>query len=219
MTERDKAVNNANNKNSEATLEAAERRAAGAAQALDARLSGPLAPLEKSLDDAFGEKASYQLPKEFKELLVKLAPWFAIIGGVLGLVSAYQLWRAAHYVNEWVDSVNRITEGLGVRVPGQTPTLGVMFWLSIATIVIVAILSLLAFPGLKERKKVGWNLMFYALLVNIAHSIATLFYDGDRFGSFIMTVLVSLAGLYILFQLRAHYVAAPARVAPAATKK
>lgn len=206
MAESKKTAGNANNKNTTTTVEGAERRAASAAMALDARLSGPLAPLEKSLNDAFGEKASYQLPKEFKELLVKLAPWFALIGGVLGAFSAYNLWRAAHYVNQWTESVNRFSESFGVRVPVTEPTLGPAFWLSIASIVIVAILSLLAFPGLKDRKKVGWNLMFYALLVNIAHSIITLFGSGDKLGAFMVTVLASLIGFYILFQLRSYYV-------------
>lgn len=207
MAESKKTAGNAKNKNTGATVESAERHAANAAKALDSKLSGPLAPLEKSLDDAFGEKASYQLPKEFKQLLVKLAPWFALIGGILGIISAYNLWRAAHRADEILESARRFTEGFGIDIPTQDTSLGVMFWLSIASIVIVAILSLLAFPGLKERKKVGWNLMFYALLVNIAHSVVTLFDDGDNLGAFIMTVLFSLAGLYVLFQLRSYYIA------------
>ena len=204
MAEQNKTSNNTTN--SSAATATAEQHARNAASALDARLSGPLAPLEKSLNDAFGEKASYQLPKELKELIVKFAPWLALIGGALSIFSAYGIWEATRRVNQWAVTANQWAESLGVDAPVRTAELNFSTGLSIVVMLVVAVLSLLAFPGLKDRKKVGWNLLFYGLLVNIAHSIITLFTDNYSMGSFVMTLVISAIGLYFLFQLRSYYV-------------
>lgn len=204
MAEQNKTSNNTTN--SGAATKSAEQHARNAASALDARLSGPLAPLEKSLNDAFGEKASYQLPKELKELIVKFAPWLALIGGALSLFSAYGIWEATRRVNQWAVTANQWAESLGVDAPVRTAELNFTTGLSIVVMIVVAALSLLAFPGLKDRKKIGWNLLFYGLLVNIAHSIITLFTDNYSMGSFVMTIVISAIGLYFLFQLRSYYI-------------
>lgn len=186
--------------------QAAERHAAGAAHALDTKLSGPLAPLESALDDVFGKKASYQLPKDIKNLLVTLAPWLALIGGVLGVFSAYNMWKWAHRANQAIETFNTMLGGaLKDIVPKQDVSLGLMFWLSIAMTLLFAVLALLAFPGLKAQKKVGWNLMFYSLIANVAYGVVSLFYSGGGFGTFGMAVISSVIGTYILFQVREHY--------------
>jgi hypothetical protein len=194
-------------KKTEAPADAAERHASDAAHKLDAKLSGPLAPLETALNDIFGEKASVQLPKNIKDLLVQIAPWLALISAVLGVVSAFSLWQAAHYVNEFNESLNRWTESYGVRVPAGDVELGLMFWLSIIMTLVFAALALLAFPGLKARKKVGWNLMFYSLIANVAYGVVSLFYSGGGASSFVGALIGSAIGAYILFQIRSHYLA------------
>lgn len=200
MADTEKTSNNT--KDTEATVDAAQRHADNAAHALDAKLSGPLAPLEEALDGIFGEKASFQLPKGIKETLVKVAPWLALIGGILGILSAYNLWRWAHRVNEITDSLNYAFGGL---VPQQSGDLGLMFWLSIVATLLFSVLALLAFPGLRAKKKVGWNLMFYSMLANIAYGIVSLFYSGGGAGSLLMSLIVSAIGFYILFQVRSQY--------------
>lgn len=174
MTEANKASNDKTG-NAQTKTEAAEQRAASAAHALDARLSGPLAPLESALNDAFGEKATYQLPKEFKELLVKIAPWLALISGVLGLLTAFNLWQFANRVNRWRDAID---QSIGAWIPVEDTRLELTFWFAIVAILLFSVLALLAFPGLKSQKKVGWNLMFYSMIASIAYSIVSLFYSG-----------------------------------------
>jgi amino acid transporter len=180
-----------------------EDRAHNAASAISAKFSGPLAPLEKSLNDVFGEKAPYKIPKNGRDFLVKIAPWLSLAGGAFGIISAIGLWRAAHYVNQWVDYANRLSASLGG--PAQANKLGLFFWLSLVSLVIFALLSLLAFPGLKAKKKIGWNLMFYSAIASLVFSVVSLFYDGGGFGSFISTAIGTVLGLYILFQVRSHY--------------
>lgn len=203
MADTQNSSGNENNKNE--AFDSAERRANDAANRLDAKLSGPLAPLEKSLDDVFGSKAQYQLPENIKKVLVDIAPWLALVGGVLGILSAYNIWAWAHRANQTLDSLNRL---YGDMVPRQTVELGLMFWVSIVMTLVFAALALLAFPGLKAKKKVGWNLMFYSMIANIAYGIVSLFYDGGGLGNLLSSLIVSAIGLYILFQVRSHYLLA-----------
>ncbi len=181
----------------------AEQKAEGAASAISAKFSGPLAPLEKSLDGVLGEKAPYKLPGNARETLVKIAPWLSLAGGVFGIISAIGLWRAAHYVNQWVDVANQLSASFGVSA--QTPRLGLTFWLSLVMLVVFSALAFLAFPGLKAKKKTGWNLMFYSALANVGYAVISLFYDGGGFGSFFGAAVGSVLGLYLLFQVRSHY--------------
>jgi hypothetical protein len=180
----------------------AAHRANGAASALDARLSGPLAPLEKSLDDIFGSKASYQLPVGFKDFLVKVAPWLSLASGIFGLLSALSLWRLATSVNEFVDYANELSAAYGGTV--QTRDTGVLLWVSLAMIVLFSVLAFLAFPGLRARKKTGWNIMFYSMLASVLYSIVSMFYYGG-FGSLLGSLIGTAIGLFLLFQVRSRY--------------
>ena len=45
--------------------------------------------LEGSLNEVFGKNAP-ALPKGFKDFLVKIAPWLSLIGGLFGLLGAWQ---------------------------------------------------------------------------------------------------------------------------------
>ncbi len=155
------------------------------------------------MNDLFGEKAPYKLPENARKTLVKIAPWLSLAGGVLGILSAAGLWRAAHYVNEWVDVTNRLSANFGVAA--QTPKLGVTFWLSLVMLVIFSALAFLAFPGLKARKKTGWDLMFYSSLASAVYGVVSLFYDGGGFGSLLGALLGATISMYLLFQVRGHY--------------
>lgn len=188
---------------SEKNTTSAEAKANEAANAISAKFSGPLAPLEKSLNEVLGEKAPYKIPKNGREFLVKIAPWLSLAGGIVGIISAAGLWRAAHYVNQWVDYANRLSASIGG--PTQGNRLGVFFWLSLIALVGFSLLSLLAFPGLKAKKKTGWNLMFLSSLASFVYAVVSLFYDGGGFGSFAGTAIGTVLGLYLLFQVRSYY--------------
>ncbi len=194
MAETDKTSNKKSA--NEATFKTAERHASHAANKLDAKLSGPLAPLENALDGVFGSKSPYQLPTDMKDLFVKIVPWLSLIAGILGFLSAISLWRMAHYLNI------SIVEGMSDYI---TPQLNLAFWLSLLLTLAFSVLALMAFPGLKAMKKVGWNLMFYSMLANIAYGIASLFYSNGGVFGLISALIMSAIGFYILFQIRNRY--------------
>lgn len=168
-----------------------------------ATFTGPLAPVEKALDGVLGENAPFKIPENGRKTLVKLAPWLALVSGIFGLLAALGLWRAAHYVNQWVDYANRISATYGGAT--QTDKLGVFFWISLVALLGFAVLALAAFSGLKARKKVGWDLMFYSAAANVIYGFVSIFYAPAGISSFFGTILATVVGLYLLFQIRGHY--------------
>lgn len=175
-----------------------------AASAISAKLSGPLAPLEKKLDEVLGEKAPVQLPKNGREWIVKYSPWISLIIGIFGLLAAVGLWQAAHRVNQLVDFANELSATYGTQSVATTH-LGISFWLSLLLLVLTSVIAIVAFSGLKARKKIGWNLLFYSTLLNFVYGIVSLFYDGGGLSSLIGSLIGTTIGLYFLFQIRSYY--------------
>jgi hypothetical protein len=171
-------------------------------------------PLEKSLDNLFVKNAPV-LPASVKKMLVEWLPWINLVFGVLTLWSAYWIWHWAHTANSLVDYANQLSAAYG-GPKVASDRLSVMVWFALIVMVVEALLFIAAFPATRDRKKSGWDLMFYAMLVNIAYAVVVLFTDYGGVGSFIWSLVLSAAGLYLLFQIRASY--AKGKV-PATVKK
>jgi hypothetical protein len=71
--------------------------------------------------------------------------------------------------------------------------------------VVSAVLLLGAVSPLKNRRKQGWNLVFYSTLVSLALGIFYLFVDGYGFGSLVGYLIGALIGWYFLFQTRSQF--------------
>jgi hypothetical protein len=140
--------------------------------------------LEKMLDEYLVKKAP-ALPANFKEILVKFAPYLAIIGVVLGVPALLTLLGASALLSS---SMYYAAYGAG---------LGYMYYVSIAFMIASLVLEGLAIPGLFARKKSAWNLMFYATLVSALSSLV-----NQSWGGLIIGTLISL---YLLFQVRSYY--------------
>ncbi len=158
--------------------------------------------LEAGLDGAF--KGVPSLPEKAKDVIVQWLPWINLILGVLALWAAYSLWRWADVANNLVNYANELSRALGgTGVSVDRFTTGV--WIAIAVLVVEALLYIAAFPGTRDRKKSGWNLLFYALLVNIVYGIVVLFTDYGGVGNFLGYLIGSVIGLYFLFQIKPKY--------------
>lgn len=158
---------------------------------------------EKSLDDIFVKKAP-KLPESAKKFIVQYLPWINLALGVLTLWAAWGLWNWAHIANAWVDYANTISRVYGTgNVVGDRLTLGI--WLSLIVLAVEAVLYIAAFPGTKAKKKSGWNLLFYALIVNVAYSVVLLFTAYGGFGNLLGGLIGTAIGLYFLFQIRSSY--------------
>ena len=137
-------------------------------------------PLEKELRDLFAKFPAF--PESLIDILVTLAPWLCLLGGILGLLGLLSLVGVS---GAWA---------IGLGAYGST-------WAYYASVIggaVVAVLYILAFTPLRTQKKRGWNLLYYAFLLNLLIQLVT-------FHIFAL-ILGFLIGGWILFQIRPKYV-------------
>lgn len=138
-------------------------------------------PLEKELRDLFAKFPAF--PESLIDILVTIAPWLAVIGGILGLLGLLSLLGLdAAFVGT-----------LGVGAYGSSWR----FYVSIIGGAIAAVLYIMAFTPLRAQKKRGWDLMYYAFLLNMAINLITF--------SIFALIISFLIGGWILFQVRPKY--------------
>lgn len=139
--------------------------------------------LEKTLEPYFTSKAPFQIPKDIKELLVKLAPYLVIIFVVLSLPAIFALFGLSALLTPFM--------------MGVSYTMGPLWWVSTALIAVSVVLEALAIPGLFARTMQGWRYVFYAQLVSILASVLQM--------NLIGAIISALIGFYILFQVKEMY--------------
>ncbi len=159
--------------------------------------------LEKSLANIF-IKSAPALPAKAKKVLVEWLPWINLVIGILTLLSVYWLWHWAHVANSLVDYANQLSQAFGGNTIA-THRLTAGLWLALIVLAVEAVLYLMAFSPLKAHRKAGWNLLFYAGLVNILYGLVLLFTDYGGVGNFISALIGSAIGFYLLFQVREAY--------------
>lgn len=125
------------------------------------------------------------LPKNFQEVLVKIAPWVALIFGILGVLAGI----AGLGVMTAISPLAALGGVGGVRAAGS----GIL-----AAVLLIASsgLMLVAFPGLKSGKISGWNMFFWSEVVTIVSSVLAFSLSG---------IVFDLIGFYLLFQIKRYY--------------
>lgn len=139
-------------------------------------------PLEKELRDLFAKFPAF--PDSVVELLVTLAPWLALIGAFFGLMAFLGLVGLGSFATAL---------SIGTASYGSVWQM----WIGIIGVGIAAVIYILAFTSLRQRKIKGWNLMYYAFLLNLLISLLTFNIVG--------LILSFLIGGWILFQVRPKY--------------
>jgi len=157
----------------------------------------------KSLEDwlAGVYKGSPKLSAGAKKSIVGIWPWVALIFGIIQLLAAWELWHWGHAVNNVVNTLNAY---YGTTI-GHVNDLNIFYWISFAMLLVEAIMLLVAFPKLRAAQKSGWNLLFYAALLNFVYGVFSAFNNYGGLGSLIVQVIVTAVVLYFLFQIRDHY--------------
>ena len=144
-----------------------------------------LTQLEDTLNEYFGKKAP-AMPENIKEIIVKLAPFLAILGVILSLPAVFLLLGLGGLAT-------MMSPFGGMQAMTTIPTM----WLSIVLLIPVVVLEILAIPGLFARTKQGWKYMYWAELISIVSSIAQF--------NIIGAVIGALIGFYLLFQVKNLY--------------
>ena len=179
-------------------------------------MSALLEPIEKSLNDLFVKQAP-ELPSNAKKAIVVYLPWINLILGLLTLYSVYVIWHWAHTVNSLINYANSISAAYDAP-PIATNRLSFGIWLGLIVLAVEALLYIAAFPATRDRKKSGWDLVFYAFLLNVAYGLVIMFTSYGGVGSFIWSLIGSAIGFYFLFQIRDSYTAGARRTRPVAKK-
>lgn len=145
-------------------------------------------------------KSTPKLKDGSKKSIVNAWPIVALIFGVLQLWAVWGLWHWGHNLNKVVNSLNAyLGANLGVQ------RLNIFYWISLVVLAADALLLLMAYPGLKNRLKSGWNFLFYGALLNALYGVFSTFNNYGGVGSLAVQLIVSAIVLYFLFQIRDQY--------------
>jgi hypothetical protein len=168
-----------------------------------------LQPLENSLDDLFVKQAP-ELPLNGKKALVQYLPWISLFLGLISLWTVYVLWHWAHLANNLINYANSISAAYGgPMISNNRLSFGI--WVGLTVLAVEALLYIAAYPGLRDRKKSGWDLLFYGLIINVVYGVVIAFTSYGGVGNLIWTLLGSAIGFYFLFQIRGSYKGARAK--------
>lgn len=146
-------------------------------------------------------KGAPKMPDSSKESLVKAWPWIAVIFGVLQLMVAKGLWDVVRLFDK-VNSVFGAWLGTAYVYGGKDKF---FVYLSLITLVVDAVILLMAFPKLQKRAKAGWDLVFLGALLNVLYSVFNFFVYGRGMGDFLSALIGSTIGFYLLYQVKDKY--------------
>lgn len=127
------------------------------------------------------------LPKNWREVLVKITPILALIFGILGILVGI----GGLGVLTVFSPLSVLGGAAGVSSYGTGFIAAIIYLL--ASIVLLA-----AYPGTKARKYSGWKLLFWSETANLLGGIIGM-------TSIISAIIGALIGFYILFQIRSYY--------------
>src|SRR3989344_1484827 len=142
--------------------------------------------LEVTLEEYLGEKAP-QLPKNWKEALVKFAPYLTIIGVIFGVMGFLALLG--------LGTVLVPLGTIGGMMTGQ-PFVGFGYVTNIVFLGLTVLLEGLAVPGLFSRSKKAWTYLYWGALVGIVQNVVSFNVGG--------LVIGGLLSLYFLFQVKEY---------------
>lgn len=145
-----------------------------------------------------------QMPESSRKGLAGAFWWVALVLGILQLWGAWSLWNLAHYMDNINRAADYVNDYFGYQVVDNS--LNFFYYLAVIFIVAEAVILLLAAPNLKAWKKVGWNLLFISVLLNVAYGFVRMFsHVGGGFGSFLWGLIVAAAVGYFVFQVRDYF--------------
>lgn len=143
--------------------------------------------LEDVLEEYLGKRAP-QLPKQWKEIIVKFAPYMAIVGVVLGIPGFLALLG--------VGTVLAPLGFLGGMMTGR-PFMGFSFVINVIFFGVMIVLEGLAVPGLFSRSKKAWTFLYWSALVGVVQNIVSFNVGG--------LIIGGLLSMYFLFQVKEYY--------------
>jgi len=143
---------------------------------------GMLSQLESQLELYLVDKAP-AIPKEWKELMVKIAPWLTLVMAILALPAILAVLGLGAFVLPF--------SYMGGFRAGAGFTISWIFSLAVLA------LDIMAIPGLFKRSRQAWYLLYYAALLGAVQSLISFNLGG--------LIIGTLLSLYLLFQVKEYY--------------
>lgn len=137
--------------------------------------------LQSMLEEWF--KKLPPLPANAVDGLYKIAPWIALVFGVIGVLGSLSGFGALTFLAP-------------LAAMGGASNYYPLGIISTAGWLVSSVLMLLAFTGLKDGKMSGWNLLFWSEVVSVVASLVAF-----SLGSIVGAVI----GFYLLFQIKPKY--------------
>lgn len=148
------------------------------------------------------QKLSFHLPAGFQKWLAENVWWIVIIGVIGSLIGIINFFRVVALRQDVVNYANQI----GVSLAPSTTLSMAGVWVSIITLIIVVILQLRAISPLQHRKKIGWNLLFYAAAVSLLGTLVSGFITGNIITALVTVILSGAIAWFFLFEIRRFFV-------------
>jgi hypothetical protein len=136
--------------------------------------------LDTMLEEYLVKKAP-ALSKNTKEILVKIAPWFAILGVILGVPAILAVFGLGAFMTPFA----LVT---GTRTG--------MFWVWWIVGLVQVVISAMSIKPLFARTMRGWELMLYSQLLSFVTSL----------GNFsVLSLVFTILWFYFLYQVKDSY--------------
>lgn len=144
--------------------------------------SKSLVSLEEKIMSFF--KSLPKLPKEFVDFIVNIGPYLVLIGGIFSVLALLTLFSVGSFLFYVASPF------VGIR--------SFSFYFSIIGSVIAGLMMITSFTDLKNKKLLGWRLVFWAENISVLFNLISL----NLFGA----VISALISWYILSQIKERYV-------------
>lgn len=141
--------------------------------------------LLKPLKDVYAKAPA--LPTNVRDVLVSIAPWLALIFGVLAVlagIGGLGLFTA-------FSPLAYMYAGAGVST---------LLLVSAVVAIVEGGVMVLAFAPLRKKRVRGWNLLVWSEVLAVLSSVVSL-----RVGDVVWALVGAAIALYILFQIESYY--------------
>ena len=125
-------------------------------------------------------KGAPHLPPHARQTLVDIAPWIALIGGILGIVGVLS---AGSFMSMFF-SFSFLRFGFS----------SILFTVAMLLSLAGAILSVVAYQPLTKLRKAGWNYVFYGMLLGVVSAVLHMVAGYSNFGQ----IVGLLVGFWLL---------------------
>lgn len=160
-----------------------------------------LTKLESTLEK-WHAKMGFNLPVKVRQWIACNVWWIVIIGIAAAAATALTLINAMFW-----GKVGWIVVDRGYFSAGINLGHNISNWILVAALFAALIIQIRAVPLLKEQQKTGWDLLFLALVVEIAGSALSVLLRGYGIISSLISLLVSaVIAWFLLFEIRKFFV-------------